>query len=286
MADSSAQDPPTEQVEKLHLDEVTGEKYVKGLLARSSLSLPLTPLRVSKTELKRRQKLRARTEKKEKNAAAAPPPAKKATGNANDEMEKLDAHEYYKIRTRQIEGLLKSNDPNPYPHKFHVNYDAAGFVEEFGHLQSGDVVKDKELRVAGRVFNIRRSGAKLIFYDVRTGADTKTVGTRLQVMAQQQYTSSDAPPFEKQHEHLARGDIVGIVGFAGRTSPKSKLEKGEDGELSIFATEIVLLSPSLHMLPTEHYGFKDHDTRFRQRYLDLLFNDASRQVLWKRSQIM
>jgi lysyl-tRNA synthetase class 2 len=40
------------------------------------------------------------------------------------------------------------------------------------------------------------------------------------------------------------------------------------------------------MLPTEHYGFKDHDTRFRMRYLDLLFNDSSREVLWKRSKMI
>ncbi len=39
------------------------------------------------------------------------------------------------------------------------------------------------------------------------------------------------------------------------------------------------------MLPTEHFGFKDHEQRFRSRYLDLLFNDASREVLWKRSKI-
>ena len=41
-----------------------------------------------------------------------------------------------------------------------------------------------------------------------------------------------------------------------RTSPKGKLAKGEEGELSIFATDIILLTPCLHALPDEHYGFK------------------------------
>lgn len=80
--------------------------------------------------------------------------------------------------------------------------------------------------------------------------------------------------------------MIGIVGFPGRTAPKSKIEKGEEGELSVFATEIVLLSPSLHLLPSERYPFKDVEQRFRARYLDLLFNDSSRQVLWTRSRMV
>ncbi len=140
--------------------------------------------------------------------------------------------------------------------------------------------------MAGRIFNIRRAGNKLIFYDIRTGADTKGIGARLQVMCQSQNAKEGGVPFDKQHVNLARGDIVGVVGYPGRTSPKSRLEKGEEGELSIMASEVILLSPSLHMLPTEFYGFKDYEQRFRSRYLDLLFNDASRQVLWTRSRMI
>jgi len=198
----------------------------------------------------------------------------------------LDPREYYKNRCGEIETLLKTNDPNPYPHKFHVNYDAALFEKEYGHLKSGDVDQTRELRVAGRIFRSRRSGAKLIFYDIRTGADTKSIGARLQVVCQAQYAAEGGVPFAKQHEHVSRGDVVGIVGFAGRTSPKSKIEKGEQGELSIFAAEVVLLSPALHMIPDEFYGFKDIESRFRQRYVDLLFNDASREVLWKRARMI
>lgn len=61
--------------------------------------------------------------------------------------------------------------------------------------------------------------------------------------------------FEKQHEHLRRGDIVGVVGYPGRTAPKNKIEKGEEGELSIFAKEIILLTPCLHQLPDEYCQF-------------------------------
>jgi len=60
--------------------------------------------------------------------------------------------------------VLKNPETNPYPHKFQVDYDDHKFHEEFAHLKSGDVVKDKEIRIAARIYNKRSSGAKLIFY--------------------------------------------------------------------------------------------------------------------------
>lgn len=181
-----------------------------------------------------------------------------------------------------------ATDPtlNPYPHKFNANYDHSKFFEEFGHLKSGESDKSKEIRLAGRIYNIRSSSSKLIFYDLRTAADTRHIGQHIQVVCQAQEAAADGIPFEKQHEALRRGDVIGIVGYAGRTAPKKQLELGKQGELSVFATEVKLLAPCLHMLPTEHYGFKDHDQRFRMRYLDLLFNDSSREVLWKRSKMI
>ena len=69
----------------------------------------------------------------------------------------------------------------------------------------------------------------------------------IQIMCQLQESKADVP-FEKQHENIQRGDIIGVVGFPGRTAPK----KGGEGELSIFAREVILLTPCLRMLPTEH----------------------------------
>lgn len=145
--------------------------------------------------------------------------------------------QYYEIRSRQISELLRSQDPNPYPHKFHTNYDATNWVAEYGHLKSGEVDRTKELRLAGRIYNKRASGSKLVFYDIRTSGDTESIGTRLQVMCQNQEVGEGAVPFEKQHEHLRRGDIIGIVGYPGRTSPNKRLAEGKQGELSIWATE-------------------------------------------------
>jgi lysyl-tRNA synthetase class 2 len=66
---------------------------------------------------------------------------------------------------------------------------------------------------------------------------------------------------------LRRGDIIGIIGYPGRTAPKTKIEKGEEGELSIFAREVILLTPCLHQLPDEYYGFKNQEERYITKVL-------------------
>lgn len=60
--------------------------------------------------------------------------------------------------------MLKNPETNPYPHKFQVTYDDSKFFEEFGHLKSGETDEGKEIRIAGRIYNKRASGSKLIFY--------------------------------------------------------------------------------------------------------------------------
>lgn len=152
--------------------------------------------------------------------------------------------------------------------------------------QSGEVDRNKDpIRVAGRIYTVRSLG-KLIFYDLKTAADTISIGTSIQIVCQSENVPEGTTPYERQHQYLQRGDVIGVIGYPGRTAPKKLLAEGKEGELSIFASEVILLAPSLHMLPTQHYGFKDYEQRFRQRYLDLLFNDASRQTMWTRSKIV
>ncbi|KAH7020985.1 uncharacterized protein B0I36DRAFT_333569 [Microdochium trichocladiopsis] len=105
-------------------------------------------------------------------------------------------------------------------------------------------------------------------------------------MCQAQEVSEGSPAFEDQHTHIRRGDVIGIVGYAGRTAPKTKIEKGEEGELSVFATEVVLLAPCLHQLPDEYYGFKDQEQRYRKRYLDLMMNPTVFNTFRTRTKII
>lgn len=192
MADAAA--PPTEQVANLHLDEVTGEK-------------------VSKTELKKRQKARQKEEEKKKKAAErgpAPAPKKAAAGGAEAAEKDLTPNQYFEIRSRNINKLRETKSPNPYPHKFNVTYDLRKFVEDYGHLKSGEHAKDKIIQIGARVHGKRASGSKLLFYDVRTE------GVKVQIMCQAQEVQEGAPTFDAQHEHLRRGDIIGVIGYPGR----------------------------------------------------------------------
>ena len=76
-----------------------------------------------------------------------------------------------------------------------------------------------------------------------------------------QYKSEEE--FNNIHSLVHRGDIIGIKGLVG---------KSKRGELSIFPSEIVILSPCLYEMPKEHYGITDVDTRISNRYLDLIVN--------------
>jgi len=166
-------------------------------------------------------------------------------------------------------------NPPRYPHKFHVNYDARNFINEFGSLEKGEHKKEKTICIGARIYNKRSSGANLCFYDVRAE------GVRLQIMCTNLENTSERS-FADQHELLRRGDIIGIKGFPGRTSPKNRA----DGELSLFAQEVTLLTPCLHQLPDEYYGFKDQEQRHRKRYLDLIMNDDTRRTFLTRSKMV
>lgn len=245
-----------EAVQKLHLDEVTGEQ-------------------VSKSELKKRQKQRQRDAEKLKkqqekaaSGAPAPPPSKK-----KDVLQDLSPSQYFEIRSRQINEMRTTKSPNPYPHKFNVTTSIKAFQAEYGHLTRGQTLPEISVSVAGRIVTKRESGKNLKFYVLRGD------GIQVQIMAQSQDSVEN---FEEAHELLKRGDIIGVTGYPGRTQPA----KGGEGELSIFATKVQLLTPCLHMLPTEHFGFKDQEARYRKRYLDLIVNNSTRDKFITRSKII
>lgn len=92
------------------------------------------------------------------------------------------------------------------------------------------------------------------------------------------HSESESPEdFPALHDIFRRGDILGVTGYPIRT---------KKGELSISPTVSVLLAPNLHQLPTDHYGFKDQETRHRKRYLDLIMNQDRREVFLKRARII
>ncbi|KAI7890097.1 lysyl-tRNA synthetase [Mucor mucedo] len=229
---------------------------------------PVTGEMISKSEFKRREKVRAKEASKAAKAAAAPPKEVKAK-SAEDGEEELNPNQYFELRSKAINKLRENPSPEPYPHKFQVEMSLPSFIEKFEKLEVGERLDDQVISLAGRIHNKRDSGAKLRFYDLHGE------GVKVQIMAALQDNEGD--DYTEIHDLLRRGDVVGVTGVPGKT---------KRGELSIFPKKVTLLSPCLRMLPKANYGFKDMELRFRQRYLDLIMNNFVRDKFTIRSKIV
>jgi lysyl-tRNA synthetase, class II len=158
-------------------------------------------------------------------------------------------------------------------------------VKKFGEeglVVHGERVPDVIVSTAGRVRSKRESGKSMVFYDLHSDGVKIQVMSIVQDWAPQpnaEYYGNDesVPEFTAAHRRIKRGDIIGVRGFIG---------KSKKGELSIFPTEVLSLSPCLHMLPTDRFGLKDQEVRYRQRYLDLVINDNVRNIFMTRSKIV
>ncbi|KAL9974645.1 hypothetical protein ACROYT_G011706 [Oculina patagonica] len=224
--------------------------------------------KLSKNELKRRLKAEQKAKEKEAKQAQKAQSTPAAENKKKDELdeESLDPNQYFKIRSQAVQAL-KSTSESPYPHKFHVSTSLTEFIEKYKDVADGTWAEET-VTVSGRVHAKRLSGAKLIFYDLRGE------GVKIQVMADARSSEQD---FVAVHNKIRRGDIIGVKGKPGKT---------KKGELSILPSAVTLLSPCLHMLPHLHFGLKDKETRFRQRYLDLILNDKVRQKFVVRAKII
>lgn len=225
--------------QRLHLDAVTGEH-------------------VSKSELKRREKQRSKEQeaaaKKLANLAVSPSTSLKKIGPEEDE-EDVDPNKYYENRSHLISQWKADPSIHTYPHKFHVTMELPAFIEKYQHLEAGDRV-EQTVAISGRIFTKRTAGAKLVFYDLHNEHH------KVQIMAQVQFYGNEAE-FAGINEKLRAGDVVGIIGYPC---------KSKKGELSIMPVSMHLLTPCVRMLPKLHFGLKDQETRYRQRYLDLIMN--------------
>ncbi|KAG9201473.1 lysyl-tRNA synthetase [Epicoccum nigrum] len=230
---------------------------------------------VSKSELKKRQKQRE-VEKKKAEKAAKLPERPKTEGKTKEAEVELTPNQYFEIRSKKINALRASKSPNPYPHKFDAHTRLPHFLLDHKDLKRGDELRETEVKMGLRVMSIRVASNALRFYVC------KSEGMTVQIMCQLQNAKGDVP-FEKQHENIQRGDIIGVVGWPGVTAPKNR---PDGGDLSIFASEVILLTPCLRMLPTEHFGYKDQEQRHRNRFLDLIMNDNTRSTLITRSKIV
>jgi lysyl-tRNA synthetase class 2 len=72
--------------------------------------------------------------------------------------------QYFEIRSKKIQALRASKQPNPYPHKFLVNAQLPGYLRDYGHLKKGETEPDKEIRMGLRVMTQRSASSSLHFY--------------------------------------------------------------------------------------------------------------------------
>ena len=169
--------------------------------------------------------------------------------------------ELLKIRREKLAALQEAGK-NPFEiTKYDVTHHSSDVKENFEELEG------KSVSLAGRIMSKRVMG-KASFCNIQ---DLK--GT-IQVYVARDNIGEDSYKDFKKYDI---GDIVGISGEVFKT---------KTGEISIHATSVTLLSKSLQILPEKYHGLTNTDTRYRQRYVDLIMNEEVKDTFVKRSKII
>ena len=168
-------------------------------------------------------------------------------------------------RRRKVDSLWEAGI-NPYPNDFRPLHTSEDIVATYGDIQEIDG-KDDNFVVAGRIL-ARRSFGKAAFVQLQ---DRKG---RLQLYVKKEEVGEET---FAAFETFDIGDIVGAEGHPFRT---------KTGELSLHVRSIRLLVKSLLPLPEKFHGLTDVETRYRQRYVDLIVNPEAREIFFKRSRIV
>jgi lysyl-tRNA synthetase class 2 len=166
-------------------------------------------------------------------------------------------------RIREIESL----GYRAYGRRYESTHTVPGILAEFGAKTAEELTPEMRVRVPGRVMTLRHMG-KAGF------AHLQQSGERVQI-----YVKKDAIP-ERDFalfKMLDIGDIIGVEGYLYRT---------RTGELSIHVEQIEFLSKTLLSMPEKWHGLEDVETRYRQRYLDLIANPDVRKVFVTRAKIV
>lgn len=163
---------------------------------------------------------------------------------------------------------LRERGIEPYPHNIHVAHKIGEVLSTIGERSKEDVEGDStSFIVAGRVM-LKRGKGKAGF------ANIQDISANIQIYVREDKVGADA---FAMWDFVALGDWVYVEGTMMRT---------QTGEPSIKATAFRLISKCMESLPDKHLGLSDIELRSRQRYVDLLVNDSSRDTFRKRSQVV
>ncbi|NIP41486.1 MAG: lysine--tRNA ligase [candidate division Zixibacteria bacterium] len=181
---------------------------------------------------------------------------------ADETKTEINEDIYIQARRAKLE-KIREMGINPFPYRFEKDTEAEYVFANFDQLEN----TDRELSLAGRIMTMRMMG-KASFCHIQDESGQIQLYIRKDDVGDDQY---------KLFKLLDIGDIIGVTGPAFRT---------KKGEISIKAHKIVLLSKALRPLPEKWHGLKDVETRFRQRYLDLIANPEVRKLFVKRSRLI
>ncbi len=180
---------------------------------------------------------------------------------AEEELSGEKLNEVLKIRREKLDALVAAGKDPFTITKYDRTHHSSEIKEHFDELEG------KEVSVAGRLMSKRIMG-KASFCNVQDLKGNIQCYVARDAVGEEEYAA-----FKK----LDIGDIVGIKGTVFRT---------KTGETSIHATDLVLLSKSLQVLPEKFHGLTNTDLRYRQRYVDLIVNPEVRDTFIKRSKII
>lgn len=155
---------------------------------------------------------------------------------------------------------------NPYPEHSELEDYVADIEAKYAELADGEDTEDV-VKIAGRVVAKRGQG-KIMFIVVRDATAGIQLFCRINDMDEAAWNTLKA---------LDLGDILGVTGVVVRT---------QRGQLSVAPKSATLLSKAVRPLPEKFHGLSDKETRYRQRYVDLIANDDVRETFRKRSQIL
>jgi lysyl-tRNA synthetase, class II len=169
------------------------------------------------------------------------------------------------VRRAKLDAMRAAGG-HPYRDSWDVTARAAQLEADYAQLEAGSETEDT-VSVAGRLVAKRDQG-KIVFLVIRDATGDLQLFTRVNLVGEQNFEAV---------KELDLGDWIGAVGTVLRT---------RRGELSVAPTEVTLLSKSLRPLPEKYHGLSDTETRYRQRYVDLIVNPEVRDVFTARFKIV
>ena len=151
--------------------------------------------------------------------------------------------------------------------KYERTHNISQLQMRFSKLQPGEKLEYEIVRIAGRIRSVRSHG-KTTFMDLEDFSGRIQLFFAIDTLAEKKY---------KLLKYIDSSDFLGVEGFIFKT---------QKGELSVWVKSFEVLAKALRPLPSEWFGLKDTEARYRQRYVDLLMNPKVKEIFLTRTKVI